>query len=443
MNKQSGQAPNLIEKILFGDRRWGYLRRYFVLTGFLVIGAMVFVNNSQVFSIQPALSLAEMIWYLKNEFLRYLIVPVAVMINLVLLGGLYVQDIYELENYNDALRFLITALFSILLPDSLRSALRFLIAVPFFTSFPEITIQDGQAILADEQINLLDVIGGPGWVVVTPGNAVLLESLKSPTRVLGCGRHFIPRFEKIKTIVDLKDQESILTKPVSATTQDGIMINASDICFRYRIASDSQGRHLRRSIKNPYPFSEDAVVKYTYRRTVGKKGLTEWHDAVGLAVDSVISDYINQNSVDQITAPDSLREDPRDKIKQQMEALPTHNRLNDIGSELLWVDIGHFEIGMIDINRKHIEAWETKWSGKISLIRAQGEAEKIALQEQGRAEGQAAILTSIVNSLQEAGFAETDENLWNIVLARTAQILEATTSIYQLDDYKRELNDER
>jgi hypothetical protein len=126
-----------------------------------------------------------------------------------------------------------------------------------------------------------------------------------------------------------------------------------------------------------------------------------------------------------------------------MDASPIRNRLKDIGTELLWVDIGRFQIEMVDVDRKHTEAWEAKWSGKILLIRAQSEAERIALQEQGRAEGQAAILTSIVNALREAGIEETDENLWNIVLARTAQILESTTSIYQRDDDKRQQKDEK
>jgi hypothetical protein len=73
------------------------------------------------------------------------------------------------------------------------------------------------------------------------------------------------------------------------------------------------------------------------------------------------------------------------------------------------------------------------------VIRARGIAEKLSQEESGRAETTAVMLQSIMNALNDTGIADVsdedakkrlDENMWNIVLARTAQILESLTSFY-------------
>lgn len=418
MKKTDDYYSSLMEQIFFADGVWGVLRLFLVLLAIFVlaVGGTFFVEAAPLSS--------STIW-LFIQLLRYSIVPVAVMVNVLLLGALYIQDIYELEKYNDALRFLFAALFSV--------------------RYPRITVEDGKAIAPNGQINFLERIGGPGRLKILPGNAVLLESLEKPTRVLGHGSYFIPRFEKIKMIFDLKDQEK-LTK-VSATTKDGIVVYVGNIRFRYRIDTGLSDRKLsRRSYTNPYPFSEEAILKNVYGRSVGREGLTEWDHAVRSVINGAITGYINYHPVDAITAPRELGSDPREAIKKEINSQNVHARLSEIGTSLSWVDIGYFEIDQPDVDRKRREAWEAKWSGNAAVIRAQGEAERIAIQEQGRAEGQANLLTSIANSLKDANIDETDENLWNIILARTAQILEATTSIYQREDKKHiesEAKDER
>ena len=407
MNKTTGRISSLIEQILFADGVWGVLRLFLVLFAIFVLalGGAFFVET-------PLFNLPT--GQLFTQLFRYSLIPVSVVINVLLLGALYIQDIYELEEYKDARRFLLATLFSI--------------------GYPSITIEDGKAIEPDGQTNLLESVGGPGWLKVMPGNAVLLESLKQPTRVLGHGYYFIPRFEKINAIVDLRDQEDTRSD-TDAATKDGMVVKVGNIRFRYRIDSGlEENRFTRRSSRNPYPFSEEAVLKFAYARSVGKTGVTDWHRMVWLAIEGAITGYISQHNLDTIMAPRELGSDPRDAIKKQVDAEGVHARLRGIGARLLWVDIGYLEVEQPDVDRKRREYWEAKWSGNAAVIRAQGEAERIAIQEQGRAEGQASLLTSIANSLKDAGIQETDENLWNIVLARTAQILESTTSIYQREE---------
>jgi hypothetical protein len=130
---------------------------------------------------------------------------------------------------------------------------------------------------------------------------------------------------------------------------------------------------------------------------------------------------------------------------------------NMTGAELLWHNIGNFDIEPLDskpeedpdnnskqeirrsIKDQRLKSWLAQWTGTAAVIRARGVAEKLSQEESGRAETTAVMLQSIMNALNDSGVADVsgdaaetrlDENLWNIVLARTAQIIESLTSFY-------------
>jgi len=170
-----------------------------------------------------------------------------------------------------------------------------------------------------------------------------------------------------------------------------------------------------------------------------------------------ISDYINNNFLDQITAPVHADDDPRSIISQRMDSPQVRIGLkNFAGAELLWKRIGSFEVEPVkgdmndgakeekisirqDIKDQRLKAWLAQWAGTAAVIRARGMAEKISQEEGGRAETTSVMLQSIMHALNDAGIPDlpdneldeqVDENMWNIVLARTAQVLESLTSFY-------------
>ena len=107
------------------------------------------------------------------------------------------------------------------------------------------------------------------------------------------------------------------------------------------------------------------------------------------------------------------------------------HRLQEVGTELLWIDIGHLDILEIsakkqeNVDGQRFAFWASRWIGNINRTHAFGEAERLALQERGRVEAQAELLRNITNSLR--GFEQTGdptENLRRMLLVRTAQILE-------------------
>lgn len=341
--------------------------------------------------------------------LRYSLVVFFAFTSALMAGASYIRKLHGLEHYSTAIRFLWVSLFGI--------------------GYPRLVISDGIAQLQPEEENILYRIGGPGYLVIRPGNLVLLERLEHPAAILAAGKHFVSRFEKIREIISLEDQHSRIEE-LTAVTKDGIELRVRGIEFRYRLWADMR----ERTHTDPYPFSEQAVRNLVYNRSAKNGEVPSWAAAVGGIIRGTISEYINRNQADLITAPRYLEGDPRAEIEKLFKSERVRKRLKSIGTQLLWIDIGHFDFAEEIVDKERLKTWQAKWIGSASVIRAYGEAQRLAYQELGRAEAQAEMLMSIVAALRDVEFSsEKRDNLRNIVLARTAQILEAMTSFQKPD----------
>ena len=348
--------------------------------------------------------------------LRYFLPPVVTAAAAILAGARYLQDIYELEEFRQAIHYLTAALFGI--------------------GYPRLSIDNGNKKLDAKEINLIDKIGGPGYLTIAPGNVVLFEKLHGISNVRDAGHHFIPRNETIKEIASLEDQHGYL-ESMLVTTKDGIRVNVSEIHYHYRLRAGRQaGDYTKRKPEKPYPFSVQAVRNMTYNRTVRENGITPWHDAVRLVVDGAISDYISQHKFDYLTTPHFHEDDPRLEIAKRLNSPGTRQRLKGLGAELLWFDIGHIEPVNKEVSDQKVGTWQARWIGNASVQRAIGEARLQANQELGRAEAQSEILVSILHSLDTVGLKDDPKNLRNIILLRTSQLLESLVyeDIKFLDD---------
>lgn len=358
--------------------------------------------------------------------LRYLLAPLAAILAVFLLGARYLQDIYELPGYFAAVRYLYASLFDG--PPYLFPISGFLL--------PSLSISNGKADSESGEINLLDSVGGPGWLYVGAGNAALVESLEAPEAVVGTGMHFVSRHQRVQEILSLEDQHW-LSNPIVATTKDGIEVAVHDFQFGYRICADHRADSLlHRTAAEPYPFSAQAVRDMVYNRSVRGDGvLLPWGLATQFRLDGVLTNFINRNLVDEVIAPISL--DPRSVMNQQLSNEKLRGGLkNFLGTELTWFNVGHFEVHDKeidkDIRKYRREVWFAQWAGSAALLLAQGKAEMISEEEGGRSETTVNMLRGIVQALDDAGLEkdELDDNLWNIVLARTAQVIESMTSVY-------------
>lgn len=362
---------------------------------------------------------------------RHMIIPVAVLFGMLFASAAYVQDVYELEKFRMGLKYVQAAFLGI--------------------DYPRLSIAEGKKQVTKGEVNLIDTIGGPGYVNIRPGNVVLFESLRSPSSVRANTVNFISRFETIKEIVSLEDQHGFIEQ-VGAKTKDGIEVVVRDIHYRYRLRTGRRyGDHEKRRALNPYPYSVQAVKDMAYNRSVSGDGEGSWHMAVGGAIDGGITEYIKSHKFDNLTAPNYEDSDPRAEIASAMNKR-IRLGLRGVGAELLWFGIGHFGVSdrmKTAIEEQRVDTWSARWDGDAMVVRSYGEARRLAYQDMGRAEGQADLLLSIIQGLDDAGFesgfgdGEQGEqrlkNLRAIIWMRVAQILDAVSDENQQDTSKSAL----
>ncbi|MEN4100233.1 MAG: hypothetical protein ROW52_09955, partial [Anaerolineaceae bacterium] len=179
---------------------------------------------------------------------RYMIPPLAAIVAIFIAGSSYVRDIYNLKDFNLAFRYVITSMFGML--------------------FPTLRIDGGVKDIPPGEVNLLDAIGGPGTVLIEPGNAVIFRKLNEVSEISITQAYFMEPFERIGSISSLEDQESMLDDVLTAT-RDGIRVRLTDVHFRYRIVPMVvDGRMITRSLDSPYPYSEEAMHNMAYNLNI-------------------------------------------------------------------------------------------------------------------------------------------------------------------------------
>lgn len=396
---------------------WGIIRLFSIFLIFLFfiqIGRLIFEqvdtgavmavwddNNSLLQNI-PAGIQWLIAFLFSGVFFRYFYFPIMAFIGAILLLSRYIQDTYQLPSF--------------------RQSLGYVLAIIIGTQIPRVKIKDGRIKSEAQEINLLELKGGPGIVSVSADSAVLIENLERPVRVVPNGSDFVSQTELIKVVNSLEDQHGFI-ESIPATTKDGIPILVRDIHFRYRVQRETV------SDKDPaHPILDLAMWKIAYNRIVTKNGASNWRSSVQSTVQSEITNYVSGSRIDDLTTtPINKNMNPRAEIRDKLLE-DSRERFNQQGTDLLWVDIGHFDILRKEERDPRPEKWGKKWEGISKTERAFGEKERLYHQELGRAEAQSEIISMIMKSFKEASISENRrENLQKIILIRTAQVLEAMT----------------
>jgi hypothetical protein len=406
------------------DRARYRLIAVFVLSGVLILLATIIQTRSEIERVEgwltnfdalrfipyPALRFIEV--FLTWESLKYSLLPMITILLGLIVGGRFIQDVYNLNGFWVAFRYLLASIFGFL--------------------YPYLRIEKGEMVLFPDETNPLAIIGGPGFVAISPGNAVLFEYLRSTAAVRGAGTFFIDRFERIKQIIDLRDQHGTI-ESTQAMSRDGLLVTVRDIRFRYRLAGGRKiSRNTGRVLQEPFPFSSQAIRNMVYNRSMLRNGnVTPWAVAVSFNFDGEITDFVRKSWLDQVTAPEEPQ-DPRLDIRRALNMPGTRSRLRSVGAELLWFDIGHFEFDDPAIEEQRILAWGADFIGDSDVIRAFGDAKRKADMELARAETQAELVLSLVYALREAGLDDDvrGEAMQKLILLKTAQVLEAMSKIH-------------
>jgi hypothetical protein len=253
-----------------------------------------------------------------------------------------------------------------------------------------------------EKGNLIQTIGGPGNVMVVSGLAALVESLDGNVRVLEKGTHTLGCLERVKEIVKPDEVVADQVEKKQVVTRDGIVVDATDIRFHYRLNRSELGL-------------EEAIKRRVYNLSLDAKGEADWGASVKGAVTSPITSLIANNLLNYLTAsgfqknnvatpvpgrPEPRKTDPRSEIIKQVNT-KGKSALTELGAELLWCDIGHFELPR-EVNAKRAETWQKTWEGKMEIMRAKKEVARMRYRRAyalGRTEAQIDLLIKIVKGL--------------------------------------------
>ncbi len=247
-------------------------------------------------------------------------------------AALYLADLYDLEDPAIASRYLWPSLFGL---DPV--------------SYPRLDVgtADFEQVAADHP---LVVIGGPGYVRIHLGHAAVFEGIDGRPKVYGpCSLQFIQGFERLRDVVDLRDQAARVDV-VRAMTRDGIEVYAREAQMVFRVY---RGRGRQRTLENPYPFDEASVRRLVYAQPVDESGHGRWTDALPDRLRQEIPRFVAERTLEEFLAlrpQASPGQDhrafhiPRHALTARLYTPEAVERLKQAGLELDWVGVGTWEV---------------------------------------------------------------------------------------------------
>jgi len=282
--------------------------------------------------------------------LAHLLPVVAAILGSLFVGSLYLTDLFELDSFWVAANYLIGALFGL--------------------GYPTLMINRGDIndLEAEHSNNPLLRIGGPGYINVHLGFAAVFETEEGLPRVYGpptddqeTRRPFIEGFERLRGVVDLRDQLGKVDE-VRAVTRDGIEVYARDAQMLFRVYSGGQ----QRSLQSPYPYTEDGIRRLVYGQAVQKEGQRKWEDTLPEIVSREIRKFVARHTIEEFLAlqPSRMLEEgepspgkadqpedqgsliqiPRRQLSEHFHTEQLKQDLQDNGLELAWVGVGTWEV---------------------------------------------------------------------------------------------------
>jgi hypothetical protein len=384
------------------------------LLRFLIVLAVVFLLvflQVRFLDPQPPKNLSE----LQFRHARYLITPVLAVLFIIIAGGRFIQDIYALQFFRQGLIYFVSSLFGLHIPN--------------------LVIDKGKPQTSESEFNPILTIGGPGYVQIQPGNAVVFRSLREITRTAQISSVYLHNFETIGHIAVLDDQHDKLIRfgelrqSGFLVTRDGIRVIMGEVNFRFRIIQKSE---TPRSLENPYPFDLQALMRMAINLNVSDDGQQTVRQAVRLLVGTAIRDELRNHTINELTAPHGGHQNPLSAISS---TILENLRVWSIGVEVFMLDLGHIEIVEGDIHKTRINAWSSRWVGDVKAREAYAKGVEMAYEEYGRAQAQTELIMSIVHAMDGVDLGPNPaQNIRLLLLSRTAQVLQSLQGVKEEKD---------
>lgn len=376
-----------------------------LIISLLIIIAVTWIGGWRFEPIDPAKQATPFSLAFNQGSFRYMIMPIIAIMCTIAASVAFIQDVFNLKTFLPAFRYVIASMFGLFIPH--------------------LTIEQGKKQIRRGKINLIDHIGGPGNVLVQPGNAVLFTFIDRVSRTRINQDIMLAPFETPAAIVSLEDQHGFIEE-IQTMTRDGIQVRLCQINYRFRIMTRD---NVAPDLDDPYPHDLEAMSRMVANSIINDYGPVSWQDNINILITTAIRKYVNARTIDYLTAPrkDNRGElDPRAEFRNEI-LKAQNNLLAGSGTVLLWIDVGHIDMVMDDVDKERLNLWAADWMGSANATRALGDAKHQAYMELGRAEAQAEMIVSISAALEDIDFSDenADENIRNVFLMRTSQVLEA------------------
>ena len=270
-------------------------------------------------------------------------------------------------------------------------ALRLLWSLVMGTQLPWQVVEDGE-VKQTKPEGILDKIGGPGVVVIKPGNAVVFERKGKVTRIEGPGVVLTKRFEKAKHVIDLRPQwatvkaENVLTKdrvPLTIELGVGYRIELKkDTDERLESVLETDGEAFTREIGEVYRVYEETVRKAAYNVTAAG-----WQTTTREAAKTFLRDIVATCNFDDIFVLNGteLEENKRAiyKIEEAVKKKLAKAAVN-WGVKITTIDIENIEMPK-EAKEQLLAWWEAEWKRRIAIKEARTERRALIERAEGRA----------------------------------------------------------
>ncbi|MCA9932969.1 MAG: SPFH domain-containing protein [Ardenticatenaceae bacterium] len=238
-------------------------------------------------------------------------------------------------------------------------------------------------------------VGGPGQIKITGSEVAVTELNGRFQRILGPGKHNLERFEIIHTILDLRQQERIVSD-IPLVTKDGIAIKA-DVHLVFRVSGGGEPA----TPGTPYPYDEEAVRAAAYAQTILPDNFVAGWDTLPERMSRArLAAIIRRYRLDEIL---HLTHDNREPYRAIQQDLGRQLRqiLRERGIELLSVVVNRLELPE-SVTAQYVKNWQIDWEMQRQIQEADGTAVALEELEMARAEAEMTMIQAIVEGVQRA-----------------------------------------
>jgi regulator of protease activity HflC (stomatin/prohibitin superfamily) len=278
-----------------------------------------------------------------------------------------------------------------------RQALKFVASRTFGTAQAYLVVENSE-IIAENPPGILSRLGGPGVLVVRPGNAVVLERGGQTSRIVGPGAHELKPFETIKKpiaakgIVDLRPQGAsgtatdVLTKdgiPLDFEVGTGFQIEPQSKTDE-RPSSHYQGGEATTPVlgEPEYPVYEKTIHKAIFNTSPGG-----WKGMFPGGPIGILRDIVASFTLDQIF-PRAPSADPNPDERTIKEIEDKVSERYDRSGSGVWfkgMDIKEVRVPP-DVHERMLKRWTTPVDLGLKIEEAKTERDVMIERSKGRAE---------------------------------------------------------